>query len=186
MPEVRIKVDKDTKKVSVVPEEKFESNDMIQEMMLLAGESAAKFAFKNKIPFPYVSQESPSFPDNIPDGWAGEFARVKCMRKRSVGITPSGHAGLGLSFYSQVTSPLRRYSDLVAHQQLRAFIKKNRLLDKDEMLERIAMETSLPTTISILFTGEISILERVPLSFSPAIASTPILITPAKSIIIIR
>ncbi len=138
MPEVRIKLDKDTKKVFVEPEEKFESNDMIQEMMLLAGESAAKFAFKNKIPFPYVSQESPSFPDNIPDGWAGEFARVKCMRKRSVGITPSGHAGLGLSFYSQVTSPLRRYSDLVAHQQLRAFIKKNRLLDKDEMLERIA------------------------------------------------
>lgn len=139
MPEVRIKVDRETKKVSIAPEERFESNDMIQEMMLLAGESAARFAFKNKIPFPYVSQEAPEFPDNLPSGgWAEQFARVKCMRKRSVGITPAPHAGLGLSFYSQVTSPLRRYSDLVAHQQLRAFIKGERIMDKDEMLERIA------------------------------------------------
>ena len=138
MPEVDIKVDRETKIVTVAPEVKYESNDMVQEMMLLAGEGAAKFAFKNKIPFPYVSQESPSFPEKVPDGWAGQFARVKCMRKRSVGITPAPHAGLGLSFYSQVTSPLRRYGDLIAHQQLRAFIDGRRLLDKDEMLERIA------------------------------------------------
>ena len=138
MPEVDIKVDRETKIVTVAPEVKYESNDMIQEMMLLAGEGAAKFAFKNKIPFPFVSQEAPEFPAKVPDGWAGQFARVKCMRKRSVGITPAPHAGLGLSFYSQVTSPLRRYGDLVAHQQLRAFIDGRRLLDKDEMLERIA------------------------------------------------
>ena len=138
MPEVDIKVDRETKIVTVAPEVKYESNDMVQEMMLLAGEGAAKFAFKNKIPFPYVSQESPNFPEKVPDGWAGQFARVKCMRKRSVGITPAPHSGLGLSFYSQVTSPLRRYGDLIAHQQLRAFIDGRRLLDKDEMLERIA------------------------------------------------
>ena len=138
MPEVDIKVDRETKVVTVAPEVKYESNDMIQEMMLLAGEGAAKFAFKNKIPFPFVSQEAPEFPAKVPDGWAGQFARVKCMRKRSVGITPAPHSGLGLSFYSQVTSPLRRYGDLVAHQQLRAFIDGRRLLDKDEMLERIA------------------------------------------------
>ena len=138
MPEVDIKVDRETKIVTVEPETKYESNDVVQEFMLLAGEGAARFAFKNQIPFPYVSQEAPSFPDKLPDGWAGQFARVKCMRKRSVGITPAPHAGLGLSFYSQVTSPLRRYSDLIAHQQLRAFIDGRRLLDKDQMLERVA------------------------------------------------
>ncbi|MBO4532962.1 MAG: RNB domain-containing ribonuclease [Treponema sp.] len=138
MPEVDIKVDRETKKVTVAPETKYESNDVVQEFMLLAGEGAARFAFANKIPFPYVSQEAPSFPEKLPDGWAGQFARVKCMRKRSVGITPAPHAGLGLSFYSQVTSPLRRYGDLIAHQQLRAFIDGRRVLDKDEMLERVA------------------------------------------------
>lgn len=138
MPEVDIKVDKTTKIVTIEPEEKYESNAMVQEMMLLAGEGAARFAFKNNIPFPYVNQESPDFPENIPDGWAGQFAKIKCMRKRSVGITPSPHAGLGLSFYSQVTSPLRRYSDLIAHEQLHAFIDEKKLLGKDEMLERIS------------------------------------------------
>ena len=138
MPEVKIKVDKETKLVSIVTEEKYESNDMIQEMMLLAGEGAARFAFSHNIPFPFVSQEAPEFPESVPEGWAGQFARVKCMRKRSVGITPAPHAGLGLSFYSQVTSPLRRYGDLVSHQQLRAYINGKKLLGKDEMLERIA------------------------------------------------
>lgn len=138
MPEVDITVDKETKKVTVALDEKYESNDMIAECMIMAGEGAARFAFKNQIPFPYASQEAPVFPDSIPDGWAGCFARIKCMRKRSVGITPGPHAGLGVSFYSQVTSPLRRYGDLIAHQQLRAFIGGGRLLGKDDMLERVA------------------------------------------------
>lgn len=138
MPEVNIFVDKNTKKVTVEPDVKYESNEMVAECMILAGEAVAKFAFKNQIPFPFVSQEKPDFPDNIPQGWAGSFAKIKCMRKRSVGITPAPHAGLGVSFYSQVTSPLRRYGDLIAHQQLRAFIDKRHLLGKDEMLERVA------------------------------------------------
>ena len=138
MPEVNIFVDKNTKKVTVEPDVKYESNEMVAECMILAGEAVARFAFKNQIPFPFVSQEKPDFPDNIPLGWAGSFAKIKCMRKRSVGITPAPHAGLGVSFYSQVTSPLRRYGDLIAHQQLRAFIDKRHLLGKDEMLERVA------------------------------------------------
>ena len=138
MPEVDISVDKETKKVSVQPDVRYESNDMIAELMIIAGEGAARFAFKNQIPFMYVSQEAPEFPEKLPDGWAGQFARIKCMRKRSVGITPVPHAGLGLSFYSQVTSPLRRYGDLISHQQLRAFLDGRRVIPKDEMLERVA------------------------------------------------
>ena len=138
MPEVNISVDKETKKVTVEPEDRLESNEMIAELMIMAGEGAARFAFKNQIPFMYISQEAPDFPANLPDGWAGQFARIKCMRKRSVGITPAPHAGLGVSFYSQVTSPLRRYGDLISHEQLRAFIDGRRLIQKDDMLERVA------------------------------------------------
>ena len=138
MPEVSISVDKETKKVSIEPDQRYESNDMIAELMIMAGEGAARFAFKNQIPFMYVSQEAPEFPASLPEGWAGQFARIKCMRKRSVGITPAPHAGLGLSFYSQVTSPLRRYGDLISHQQLRAFIEGRRLIQKDDMLEKVS------------------------------------------------
>lgn len=138
LPEVHIKVDPETKKVSIDKIPEYESNNLVREMMLLAGEGAAHFAFENNIPFPYVSQEAPDIPSNIPDGLAGEFKTVKSMHKRSVGITPAAHAGIGIGMYSQVTSPLRRYSDLIAHQQLRAFIDGRELIEKNTMLERIS------------------------------------------------
>lgn len=138
MPEVHISVDKETKKVSITPIERFEADSMVCEMMLLAGEGAAHFAMNRKIPFPYVSQESPQIPEKIPEGFAGQFQMLKCMRKRSVGITPAMHSGLGIAVYSQVTSPLRRYSDLIAHEQLRAYLDGRKLIEKDTMLERIS------------------------------------------------
>ena len=138
LPEVHVSVDPETKVVSITPDVHLSSADLVREMMLLAGEGAAKFAFSNNIPFPFVSQESPDIPQDIPQGLAGQFRLRKCMRKRSVGVTPGMHAGLGIAMYSQVTSPLRRYSDLIAHQQLRAFLDKKPLLDKDTMLLRIS------------------------------------------------
>ena len=138
LPEVHISVDPETKKVDIRADIHLKSHDLVREMMLLAGEGAAKFAFTNGIPFPFVSQESPDIPQELPQGLAGQFRLRKCMRKRSVGVTPAMHSGLGIAMYSQVTSPLRRYSDLIAHQQLRAFIDGRPLLDRDTMLERIS------------------------------------------------
>ena len=131
-------VDPETKKVSISPLIRYEADAMVCEMMLLAGEGAAYFAFNHQIPFPYVSQDTPDIPKEILPGLAGQFQLLKCMHKRSVGITPGMHSGLGIAVYSQVTSPLRRYSDLIAHQQLRAYLNGEHLIDKDTMLERIS------------------------------------------------
>lgn len=141
LPEVAIHVIKDSEGkpvVEITESNKTESSVVVREFMLLAGEAASRFAFKNSIPFPFVSQEAPDIPKEIPSGLAGHYRLRRCMRSRSVGVTPSQHAGLGLGMYSQVTSPLRRYGDLVAHQQLRAFIDNKKLLTKDEVLERIS------------------------------------------------
>jgi exoribonuclease-2 len=124
--------------VSIMAVARNKSADVVREMMLLAGEAAARFAFKNNIAFPYACQQKPDFPSDIPSGLAGDFLRVRCMHSRVMSAIPSAHAGLGLSMYSQVTSPLRRYGDLVAHQQLRAFIDGKPLLNRDDVLERIA------------------------------------------------
>lgn len=138
LPEVHITVEPETKKVSICNITEYESANVVREMMLLAGEGAAHFAFENNIAFPYVSQEAPDIPSELPPGLAGEFKTVKSMHRRSVGVTPRAHAGIGISMYSQVTSPLRRYSDLIAHQQLRAFLDGRPLIDKNTMLERIS------------------------------------------------
>lgn len=138
MPEIQIRLEGEEKKVVITNHPHTESSEMIREMMLLAGEGAAKFAFRNNIPFPFVSQEAPTIPEDIPEGLAGQCRLRRCMRKRNVGVTPGMHSGLGLALYSQVTSPLRRYSDLIAHQQLRAFIDGKKLMDKDTMLMKIS------------------------------------------------
>nr|MCR4821697.1 RNB domain-containing ribonuclease [Treponema sp.] len=138
IPEVHMSVDPETKEVSFETLSHPESTEVVREAMVLAGEGAAKFAFKNNIPFPFISQESPEIPKDIPEGLAGQFRLRKCMRKRNVNVTPSSHAGLGVGMYSQVTSPLRRYGDLLGHQQLRAFLKGEPLIDKDTMLMRMS------------------------------------------------
>lgn len=137
LPEVHITLD-ENKNVSIEPEVHPQSSELVREMMLLAGEGAARFAFANKIPFVYVRQESPDIPKDLPDGLAGEFKTVKCMHRREVGLVPGPHAGLGLGMYSQVTSPLRRYGDLLCHEQLRAFLDGRDLIDKDAMLGRLS------------------------------------------------
>lgn len=124
--------------VVIEPVQAESAADMVREMMLLAGEAAARFAFKNGIPFQYVSQERADLPAELPPGIAGEYRKRRAMKSRKVGTIPADHAGLGLGMYSQVTSPLRRYGDLVAHQQLHLFLDGKRLLDTDDMLTRIA------------------------------------------------
>lgn len=137
IPQVHITLD-ENKQVSITPDERTESSEMIREMMLLAGEGAAHFAFRNRIPFPFISQDAPTLPSDLPEGLAGQFRLRRCMHRRSVGISPAMHCGLGLGMYTQVTSPLRRYSDLLAHEQLRAFLDGRDLINKDDMLMRIS------------------------------------------------
>jgi len=138
LPEVHIEVNSDTKRVTIGPSPHPQSADVVREMMLLAGEGAARFAFKNSIPFPFISQEAPDVPADLPPGLAGQFRLRKCMRRRNITVTPSVHSGLGLGMYSQVTSPLRRYGDLIGHEQLRAFLCGRPLIDKDTMLLRMS------------------------------------------------
>lgn len=140
IPEVNIyvKTENEMQKAFITPCEYFESFLMIKEMMLLAGEAAARFAFKNNIPFQFISQEAPELPQKLPAGLAGEYRKRKAMRPRNIGTIPSMHAALGIAMYSQVTSPLRRYGDLVAHQQLLKFIDGKELMKSDDFLMRIA------------------------------------------------
>jgi len=141
LPEVHLSFDPGkpwADQVSIDPVEALPAADMVREMMLIAGEAAARFAFKNRIPFQYVSQDTPDIPTSLPEGLAGEYRKRRSMRGRKVGTVPADHAGLGLGMYAQVTSPLRRYGDLVVHQQLHRFLAGQPLMDTDDMLMRIA------------------------------------------------
>lgn len=140
MPEVDVRVTKNDTAYEIHFEtmKTLEAPAMIREMMLIAGEAGAFFAFKNQIPFQYISQEEPTLPEKLAPGLAGEYQKRKCMRSRSVSTQPSKHFALGLSMYAQLTSPLRRYVDLISQQQILKFIDGERLIDRDELLKRLA------------------------------------------------
>ncbi len=73
------------------------------------------------------------------------FAMRRMLRRSQYRVTPGAHSGLGLPHYTQSTSPLRRYLDLVVHQQLRAVIRGEGVLTEGDLLERIGMvEAAIP------------------------------------------
>ena len=149
LPDVHIKVSLDKREgggensVSVEPVASFRSADMVRECMILAGEGAARWALQKQLPFPYISQEPGELPEKRLTGLAGAWQLRRCMRPRVLSVKPAVHWGLGLDEYTQVTSPLRRYTDLVCHQQIRSFIGSGAYrglspLGRDELMFRIS------------------------------------------------
>lgn len=122
IPEVRVWVRDGKPNIDIIPD--FRSSGVVREMMVLAGEAVARWAFDRSLPFPYYSQEAPGSRDELPEGLAGEFAKRRLMRAGMAGAQPRAHQGLGVTMYAQSTSPLRRYGDLLGHQQIRAWLAK--------------------------------------------------------------
>lgn len=146
-PEVKIRVIDNIVTITPLPE--MNSKELVTDCMVMAGETAARFASANSIPFPYTSQPPPEKIEH-PADYASMFSYRKQLQPGSVKCTPDMHAGLGVKLYSRATSPLRRYLDLVVHQQLRSFICGRPLLDEQAILTRIGASASITGTAAIL------------------------------------
>ncbi|MCL2557867.1 MAG: RNB domain-containing ribonuclease [Treponema sp.] len=135
MPETRIDVSDG--KITVEPIERLVSAALVRECMLLAGEAAGLWAVQRGLALPFVAQETGDLPAERLEGMAGSFQLRKCMRPRALSSKPGLHSGLGLDIYTQVTSPLRRYTDLLSHIQIRAALKGEAVLGPDELAARM-------------------------------------------------
>jgi len=104
------------------------SRALVGELMVMANAFIASFCSKNNIPIPYRVQELPDDEDlsSIPSGPAYDFAIRTSLKRSLVSFTPSLHATLGLSAYTQATSPIRRYLDLVIQRQLLGFLRSGK------------------------------------------------------------
>jgi exoribonuclease-2 len=134
LPEVKVRVEGEEIRITPLPP--YESRVWVREAMLLAGYAAAHLALRAGLPFPFATQEVPSHRVEG-EGLAAMWAQRKTLKRAQLKAVPAPHKGLGLPLYAQVTSPLRRYLDLVAHQQLRAWFKGERPLSQGEVLERV-------------------------------------------------
>ncbi|GMO18536.1 MAG: ribonuclease catalytic domain-containing protein [Termitinemataceae bacterium] len=134
-PEVQIKV-KDGH-VNIIAREDYSSRSMVRECMLIAGEGIAAWALERRIPFPFISQQIEALPKEVLPGLAGYYQLRRCMRPRVLSVKPGFHEGLGLDIYTQGTSPLRRYTDLLVHQQINSVLRGENVLGEEELLMRL-------------------------------------------------
>ena len=135
LPEVRIWVDDG--RVHIRPLPKSRSRDIVRDAMLMAGEAVGRYAMEHDVTIPFTGQDQPA--DDLPPATtlSEMFALRRTMRASQASSAPAAHAGLGMDIYVQATSPLRRYLDLVVHQQLRAHLDNRPLLDTQAVMERV-------------------------------------------------
>ncbi len=123
--EAKIKVKGDSIEVQVI-DSTSPSRLLVAEFMVLSNFIAARFAADNHVPFIYRVQPQTG----------GDL-----MAQRSrLSLYPEYHAGIGLDCYAQLSSPLRRYADLVMQRQLVAALSGavERLYQPDELLSVLA------------------------------------------------
>jgi len=135
LPEVSVKVIDG--KVVIRPLPRLASRQMVTDAMLMAGEAAARFAEANDISIPYAVQPEPQ-EIRQPKTMSESHAYRRLFKPSNAAMSAGRHFGLGLDYYARATSPLRRYMDLVVHQQLRAFVTGGTPLPKDKVTERVA------------------------------------------------
>jgi exoribonuclease-2 len=133
-PEVQLRVMGD--ELVIRPVLPLRSRTLVREAMVMVGEAVARFALEHHLPLPFATQE-PGEVAERPKTLAEMYALRRLFRPRQYKSVPAAHAGLGLEAYAQATSPLRRYLDLVVHQQLRAHLRGGPVLDTSAILERI-------------------------------------------------
>ncbi len=145
MPESVIKVQDDEIAIDVL--DNSQSRQLVAEMMILAGEVAGRYGQEQNLALPFRSQPQPELPPEeellqLPAGFVRFCAMRRCMPRSEMGITPARHAGLGLNTYTQVTSPIRRYSDLLAHFQIKAHLRGDDLPFTPETLQAMILTAS--------------------------------------------
>ncbi|MBF2008891.1 MAG: VacB/RNase II family 3'-5' exoribonuclease [Chlorogloeopsis fritschii C42_A2020_084] len=148
MPEAMIKVKDDDINIYVLDDSP--SRQLVAEMMIVAGEVAARYGRAHNIPLPFRGQPQPELPREeellqLPAGFVRACAMRRCMPKSEMSITPMRHAGLGLDTYTQATSPIRRYSDLLTHFQLKAHLRGDAPPFSAEQLKEVMLTVSTIT-----------------------------------------
>lgn len=117
---------------------------VISELMILINYLAADILRKNNIPCIYrtqteeVSEEArqldrrdPLYPVKI----------LKYLKPSRLSISPSRHSSLGLDYYTQISSPIRRYLDIVVQRQITCYLDGNGTCYSENELENIIEHT---------------------------------------------
>jgi exoribonuclease-2 len=137
LPEVKVKVA--DRQVVITELAANTVRELVANAMLAAGAAVGRWAAEREMPMPFAVQPPAETVDGL-DTLPGMFAQRRNCAPSLLVSFPGRHAGLGLEPYVRVTSPLRRYGDLLAHMQLRRHLAGQTLWSADE-LDRLIAES---------------------------------------------
>lgn len=116
------------------------SHLLVETAMVLANQCAAQFLLKHNVQGLFRNQKNP-FPDGLGLEELIEEEQQKMIQKN---MTPAfyssineGHFGMALDSYTNFTSPIRRYPDLLVHRMIKNVLKKIRLTYQQSELAQI-------------------------------------------------
>ncbi len=135
LPEASVKIIAGEVQVDIIDRGK--SHDLVSNAMIMAGEAVAIFSQEQSIPIPYITQDEPE--EVVKTNLLSDIFMYRKMFKPSkTSSMADRHFGLGLNSYCRSTSPLRRYADLLVHQQIRAFVTRDEVMKTEEINIRIS------------------------------------------------
>jgi exoribonuclease-2 len=121
---------------------------MVSELMILCGHMTARYCSERSIPVVYRAQPPPNDKLALPQEPKLKtnqiFDLIRKMRPAKASKEPGVHAGLGLSAYCRVTSPIRRFSDFLLHVQIKNHLRTgNAQLQQGDLHQRIEKNDKL-------------------------------------------
>lgn len=129
----------------------FDSQEVIAELSILCNSLFAKYAWDRKIPILYRFQDgdgkkvqtSPFYSERIENFY--QYYKLKRNWGRTSWSTEkTSHFSLGLNYYTQMTSPIRRYIDFINQRQLLYSLEERPYLSAEELEdEYLHMASSL-------------------------------------------
>jgi exoribonuclease-2 len=113
---------------------------VVAEFMILMNWLSGRFFKEKGIPAIFRSQEEPvseearTLDENDP---LFPLKAIRFLKSARIGLSPEPHLPIGLDVYVQITSPIRRYLDLVLQKQILGELEGHGAPYKDEELERL-------------------------------------------------
>ena len=141
LPEIEVRFGQDGSVELEMVEQNTPSRMLVAELMIFYNWLLARFCKQNEIPVLYRTQGEPS--ERLTEDQFGYIYYVFKQRRKlnplKVSTKPAPHSGLGLDVYTNATSPIRRYLDLVAQRQMISFLSKKSFTYDEKSLEDMRM-----------------------------------------------
>jgi exoribonuclease-2 len=139
LPELRVWVNSNNEIKIATLDRETPAQLVVSELMILANGLAAETLAAKSVPAIYRSQRKPQeivIGEGTDDLYLNYLQR-RYLSRAELSIDPKPHSGLGMAAYTNWTSPIRRYMDLVILRQLKSVLRGKPPVYTPEVLDPI-------------------------------------------------